>query len=84
MALLDEIQRLVPGYEVSRLNLLPGNNEHTTALEVGRGHANDNAWLIVPAHNTLFTGRPWAPLEKCSNSVMENEQKAEVSDLVIE
>ena len=29
MAILDEIQRLVPGYEVSRLNLLAGNDEHT-------------------------------------------------------
>src|SRR5207244_1713502 len=29
MAILDEIQRLVPGYDVSRMNLLAGNDEHT-------------------------------------------------------
>ncbi len=29
MAILDEIQRLVPGYDVSRINLLAGNDEHT-------------------------------------------------------
>src|SRR5262249_19862399 len=29
MAILDEIQRVVPGYEFSRLNLLAGNDEHT-------------------------------------------------------
>ncbi len=31
MAILDEIQRLVPGYDVSRVNLLAGNSEHTIA-----------------------------------------------------
>ncbi len=30
VAILDEIQRLVPGYDVSRVNLLSGNDEHTT------------------------------------------------------
>src|ERR1051326_7444304 len=29
MAILDEIQRLVPGYDVSRLNLLAGDDQHT-------------------------------------------------------
>src|SRR5437762_6642873 len=29
MAILDEIQRLVPGYEVSRINLPAGNDQHT-------------------------------------------------------
>ena len=84
MALLDEIQRLVPGYEVSRLNLLAGNDEHTTALELGRGSANDDASLIVPAHDTLFTVGTMGRHSKVLNSVMENEQRAEVSDLVIE
>ncbi|HEX3685641.1 MAG TPA: molybdopterin-dependent oxidoreductase, partial [Bryobacteraceae bacterium] len=30
MAILDEIQRLVPGYDISRPNLLAGNSEHTS------------------------------------------------------
>ena len=30
MAILDEIQRLVPGYDVSRMNLLAGNSQHTS------------------------------------------------------
>jgi len=30
MAILDEIQRLVPGYDVSRMNLLAGNDQHTS------------------------------------------------------
>ena len=32
MATLDEIQRLVPGYELSRMNLLAGNDQHTTLV----------------------------------------------------
>jgi NADH-quinone oxidoreductase subunit G len=84
MALLDEIQRLVPGYEVSRLNLLAGNDEHTTAPELGRGGADDDSSLIVPAHDTLFTAGTMGRHSKVLNSVMENEQRAEVSDFVIE
>ena len=39
MAILDEIQRLVPGYDVSRMNLLAGNSEHTSLDKerAGRG-----------------------------------------------
>src|SRR5206468_626649 len=54
MAILDEIQRLVPGYDISRLNLVAGNDEHTTALEHGRG-AQQDPGLILPTRDTLFT-----------------------------
>ncbi len=37
MAIFDEIQRLVPGYDVSRANLLAGNSEHTTLANSGDG-----------------------------------------------
>src|SRR5439155_16219380 len=37
MAILDEIQRLVPGYDVSRINLLAGNDAHTTLNQSGAG-----------------------------------------------
>ncbi len=37
MAILDEIQRLVPGYDVSRINLLAGNDQHTTLSSSGPG-----------------------------------------------
>ena len=33
MAILDEIQRVVAGYDVSRVNLLAGNDQH---LEIAR------------------------------------------------
>ena len=45
MALLDEIQRLVPGYsDVSTARLL-GGDEHTTAIESGVGVVEDRPEL---------------------------------------
>ena len=72
VAMLDEILRLVPGYAVSRLNLLAGNDEHTTAPEAGRGSAGDDPSLIVPAHDTLFTSGTMGRYSKVLNSVVEN------------
>ena len=80
MALLDEIQRLVPGYGVSRLNLLAGNDEHTTAPEQGGGSTNDDPSLIVPALDTLFTAGTMGRHSRVLNSVLENEQREPVGD----
>ena len=42
-AMLDEIQRLVPGYDISRLGLLSGHDEHTQLVQItGR----DREWVI--------------------------------------
>ena len=41
MAIFDEIQRLVPGYgNISRVNLVAGNVEHTSLTESGPGAAH--------------------------------------------
>ena len=56
-AVLDEIQRLVPGYDLLRLQLLSGNDQHLSPaapadlvqIEVGRRD------LVLPAEDTLFT-----------------------------
>jgi NADH-quinone oxidoreductase subunit G len=56
LALLDEIERLVPGYKLDRLNLFGGNDVQTepgfvpVAALTGGGEA-----LIKPAHDGLFT-----------------------------
>ncbi len=42
MAILDEIQRLVPGYEVSRMNLLAGNDQHTTLVGIAAGRGAES------------------------------------------
>src|SRR4051812_16373879 len=46
IAVLDEIQRLVPGYDVSRIQLLSGNDVHTSAVESGTGSGDSDPRLI--------------------------------------
>jgi len=76
MAILDEIQRLVPGYEFSRLSLLAGNDEHVTAAEgstAGIG-AGDGLVEIVPANDTLFTSGTLGRYSNTLSSVVENRR----------
>ncbi len=73
-ALLDEIQRLVPGYEVSRASLLAGNDQHTTLSGSGAGAQQDPA-LIAPANDTLFTSGTLGRYSRALNSVLESRQK---------
>ena len=74
MAILDEIQRLVPGYQVSRMNLLAGNDQHTTLTSSGPG-ASHSAELIVPASDGLFTSGTLGRYSRTLNSVMENRNQ---------
>jgi NADH-quinone oxidoreductase subunit G len=70
-AILDEIRRLVPSYNVSRMNLLAGNDQHTDLSAAGPGALQDPA-LIVPANDDLFTSGSLGRYSKALNSVMEN------------
>jgi len=72
IATLDEMQRLVPGYDVSRLDLVAGNDEHTAIEAMGPG-ARQNPELIVPVNNTLFTSGTLGRYSNALNSVMENK-----------
>jgi NADH-quinone oxidoreductase subunit G len=58
LAVLDEIERLVPGYALDRMNLFSGNDVRT-ALAPTPGFVPVSALgggqLIFPAHDTLFT-----------------------------
>jgi NADH-quinone oxidoreductase subunit G len=72
MAILDEIQRVVAGYDVSRVNLLAGNDEHLEIAESGPSLAHD-ANLIVPAHDDLFSSGTLGQYSKALNSVIENK-----------
>jgi NADH-quinone oxidoreductase subunit G len=74
MAILDEIQRLVPGYDFSRINVLAGNDEHTTLSKSGPGALQDPA-LIVPANDNLFTSGTLGRYSKALNSVMESRER---------
>jgi len=79
-AILDEIQRVVPGYDVSRINLLAGNDQHTTLANSGPG-AIQKPELIVPANDNLFSSGTLGRYSKALNSVMESrtQQTSEVA-----
>ncbi len=74
MAILDEIQRLVPGYDVSRMNILAGNDQHTTLSGSGPG-ALQSPELIVPAQDNLFSSGTLGCYSRTLNSVVENRHK---------
>jgi len=74
MAILDEIQRLVPGYGVSRMNLLAGNDQHTSLSGSGAG-ASQSPELIAPANDDLFSSGTLGRYSRTLNSVMENRHK---------
>ena len=74
MAILDEIQRLVPGYGVSRINLLAGNDQHIAFTESGPG-ASQRPELIVPANDNLFTSGTLGRYSKALGAVMESHQR---------
>ncbi len=74
VTMLDEIQKLVPGYDVSRLSLLAGQDEHTQLVQItgatGKGHPE----LILPANDTLFTSGTLGRYSATLNAVTERHQ----------
>jgi len=59
-AVLDEIQRLTPGYSMSRMELLAGNEQHveprlTQNLLVQIENATQRQDMVLPSGDTLFT-----------------------------
>jgi NADH-quinone oxidoreductase subunit G len=73
IAILDEIQRLVPGYDVSRPNIVGGNSEHTSLEGAGAGapHASE---LIHPANDGLFTSGTLGRYSRVLKSVIESHE----------
>ena len=71
-AIFDEIQRLVPGYNVSRINLVSGSDVSTNISGVGRGSEGSASDLIWPANDTLFTSGTLGTYSRALNSVAEN------------
>ena len=72
MAMLDEIQRLVPGYGISRVELMAGNDQHISISQMGPGAIQSPA-LIMPANNNLFSSGTLGRYSRTLNSVMENK-----------
>ena len=70
LAVLDEIERLVPGYKLDRLNLFGGNDVPTEPGFVPVSALNGSG-AIVPAHDGLFTS---GTLGRYSPALLELEQ----------
>jgi NADH-quinone oxidoreductase subunit G len=79
-AILDEIQRLVPGYEVSRINLLAGNDQHMEIAGCGAsvGH---NPEQIIPANDDLFSSGTLGRYSQALNSVIEKQLKPDETEV---
>jgi len=75
-ALLDEIQRLVPGYDFNRLSLFVGSDVRTNAIGKGLGTQQDPK-LIKPAHNSLFESGTFGRYSQILASVMEKHRNTE-------
>jgi NADH-quinone oxidoreductase subunit G len=82
LAVLDEIERLVPSYKLDRLNLFSGNDVRTepgfvpvSALTAGRGH------LVAPSHDGLFTSGTLGHYSEYMNELdkYQAEQKQELA-----
>jgi len=72
MAILDEVQRVVAGNDVSRVNLLAGNDQHLEIAESGAS-AIQEPGLIAPANDDLFSSGTLGRYSKTLNSVFENK-----------
>ena len=81
LAVLDEIERLVPSYKLDRLNLFGGNDTKTEPGFVSLAQLTGNPDLILPAHEGLFTsgvlGRHTAALVELQQ--FQNSEVAEAA-----
>jgi NADH-quinone oxidoreductase subunit G len=77
-AILDEIQRLVPGYNLLRLQLLSGNDQHlqpavSGLVQIGIQTARRD--LVLPANDTLFTSGTLGRYSAMLNDLQQNEKR---------
>jgi len=79
-AVLEEIQRLVPGYGVGRLELLAGNDVHTATAGLAPGRTEADRSLL-PSNDNLFTSGTLGRYCNALNAVIETglEKKNEVA-----
>jgi NADH-quinone oxidoreductase subunit G len=83
-AILDEIQRLVPGYDLMRLQLLSGNDQHlspaATAVTDNAGlvQISNRRDLVLPASDTLFTSGTLGRYSAMLNDLQQNEARRRI------
>ncbi len=78
-AIFDEIQRLVPAYEVPRLDLLSGNDQHLRSGLVQIQHAATRRDVVWPSNDTLFTSGTLGRYSRTMSSVLESREPAETA-----
>jgi NADH-quinone oxidoreductase subunit G len=80
-AILDEIQRLVPGYDkLLRLQLLSGNDQHITPVSAGLVQITASRKdLVLPSSDTLFTSGSLTRYSPMLQDV-QRHQATEVAD----
>jgi NADH-quinone oxidoreductase subunit G len=79
-AVLDEIERLVPGYKLDRFPLFAGNDGHTD-VGAGPGFVAVEApaapeLIIRPAHDTLFTSGTLGRYSRGLREIDEHQARA--------
>jgi NADH-quinone oxidoreductase subunit G len=73
-AILDEIQRLVPGYNLLRLQLLSGNDQHLQpAATAPLVQINNRRDLVLPANDSLFTSGTLGRYSAMLSDLQHNE-----------
>jgi NADH-quinone oxidoreductase subunit G len=80
-AILDEIQRLVPGYDLMRLQLLSGNDQHLSPAATpvkdaaGLVQITNRRDLVLPANDTLFTSGTLGRYSAMLADLQQNEAR---------
>ncbi|HMF64049.1 MAG TPA: molybdopterin-dependent oxidoreductase [Edaphobacter sp.] len=81
-AILDEIQRLVPGYNLLRLQLLSGNDQHLEpAAPAEFVQITNRRDLVLPASDTLFTSGTLGRYSAMLSDLQHNESLRPSSSL---
>jgi len=79
-AILDEIQRVVPGYDkLLRLQLLSGNDQHIAPASSGLVQIDNRKDLVLPSGDTLFTSGSLTKFSPMLQDV-QRHQATEVAD----
>jgi NADH-quinone oxidoreductase subunit G len=73
-AILDEIERLVPGYDAARFQLMAGNDVHLKPPLVQITTGSPRRDLVLPAEDTLFTSGTLGRYSKMLHAVLESHE----------
>jgi NADH-quinone oxidoreductase subunit G len=81
-AILDEIQRLVPGYtNLLRLQLLSGNDQHLQPAAAPLVQIGNRRDLVLPAADTLFTSGTLGRYSAMLTDLQRNEARRNLTQI---